>query len=148
MKKLIVSFIALTMLLSVISLASCAKKEQGSNNGPSVNNGDDRLWLDNLPDDIDLQGETVTFVGHGHANAERFALEGTFVDEPNGDTVADAMYESVENVKRRFNVEIETITTSGLLVDTITNQLMAGDSDYDIIEGYGFYDISLASSGM
>ena len=104
MKKLIVSFIALTMLLSVISLSSCASKQQGSNNNGSINEGDDRIWYDNLPD-IDLQGETVTFVGHGQGNAERFGLEGTFVDETNGDIVNDAMYESTENVKRPIHGE-------------------------------------------
>lgn len=147
MKRVIVLLLAITMLFSVLTLASCAENKTETNNNQGVQQGDDRIWLDNLSDDIDLQGETVTFVGHGQANAERFGLEGTFVDEPDGETVNDAMYESVENVKRRFNVEIECIDSTGLLKDTIVNQLMAGDSDYDVVAGYAYYDFSLASSG-
>ena len=147
MKKIIVFLLAMTMVFSVLTLASCAEKKTETNKGGNDNVDDGRIWLDNLPDDIDLQGETVTFVGHGSSTAERFGLEGTFVDEPNGDTVADAMHESTENVKNRFNVEIECITASDLLTKSITSQLMAGDSDYDVLVGYAYYDFSLASSG-
>ena len=147
MKRLIVSLLALTMLLSVIALASCASKQQGTDDPDNGNLGDGRIWLDNLPDDIDLQGETVTFVGHGMPSAERFGLDGTFVEESDGDSVHGAMYESVENVKKRFNVEIETITSSDSLVSSITSQLIAGDTDYDVLAGYAYYDVTLASSG-
>ena len=147
MRKIIVFLLALTMVFSTITLASCAEKNTNTNTNNDQSPTDDRIWLDNLPDDIDLGGETVTFVGHGMASAERFGLEGTFVDESDGESVNNAMYESTENVKRRFNVEIETITSSDSLVSSITSQLMAGDSDYDVLAGYGFYDVTLASSG-
>jgi len=147
MKRVIVLLLALTMVFSALSLASCAENQTQTNNNNNQENGDDRIWLDDLSDDIDLEGETVTFVGHGNAAAERFGLEGSFVDEPDGETVNDAMYESTENVKRRFNVEIECITASNMLSDSIVNQLMAGDTDYDVLAGYAYYDFSLASNG-
>ena len=131
MKRVIVFLLALTMVFSAITLASCSEKQQDKGNN-NQSQDDDRIWLDNLPDDIDLEGETITFVGHGVALAERFGLEGTFVDEDDGDSVNGAMYASEENVKNRFNVEIEKITTSNTLADSISSQLMAGDSDYEL----------------
>ena len=146
MKRIIVLILALTMVFSVLTLAACA---EDTTNDKNVNNDpdDDRIWLDDLSDDINLEGQTVTFVGHGLASAERFALDSTFVDETDGDNVDSAMYESEENVKKRFNVEIEKVTANNTLTNSISNQLMAGDTDYDILAGYGYYDVTLASSG-
>ena len=146
MKRVIVFLLALTMVFSAITLASCSEKQQDKGNN-NQSQDDDRIWLDNLPDDIDLEGETITFVGHGVALAERFGLEGTFVDEDDGDSVNGAMYASEENVKNRFNVEIEKITTSNTLADSISSQLMAGDSDYDILAGHAHADFGMAANG-
>ena len=146
MKRIIVLLLALTMVFSVLTLASCAENTT-TDKGGNKDTGDDRIWLDDLSDDIDLGGETVTFVGHGMASAERFGLDGTFIEENDGDSVNAAMYDSVENVKNRFNVEIETITSSDSLVSSISSQLMAGDTDYDVLAGYAYYDATLAASG-
>ena len=147
MKKIISLVIALAAVFSCLTLASCAEKTQNKVDGSQTDVGEDRMWLDDIPEDVTLEGSTVTFVGF--SGGFEPGLAGTYVEEDTGEIVDTAIYESVQSIKNRFSVELEfiTATNGGSLTDSIKNQLMAGDSDYDILSAYGFYDISLAASG-
>lgn len=90
---------------------------------------------DNLPDNLDYKGETVSFFYR-----EEVADEFT-VPEMNGDIVNDALYSSHRLVEERLNVKIETVTMKGQAVDDrntfmnhITSTVMAGEDAYDWVD--------------
>lgn len=146
MKKIISFVIALTTVLSCLAMISCAEnatKDPSGETGPE----EERRWLDDIPEDLTLEGSTVTFVGHHESGAFDAGLAGTYVEEDTGDSVDTALYESVESIKKRFSVDLEFLDVPNTLTNSIKSQLMAGDSDYDILAGYGYYDIGLATDG-
>lgn len=146
MKRIISFIIAIVAVLMCLAMISCAKGNSGSKRPDDVINGDKR-WADDIPEDVTLEGQTVTFVGYTSSGAFEPALTGTYVEEDTGEIVDTALYESVSDIKARFAVELEFIDASDYLTNAIINQLMAGDSDYDILAAYAFYDITLAADG-
>ncbi|MBQ8510765.1 MAG: hypothetical protein IJ493_12750 [Clostridia bacterium] len=92
-------------------------------------------YADNLPDDLNFGGETVTFLYRDEI-ADEF-----FTDESNGDIVNDTLYESIRSVEERLNVYIETVRREGHLtsvrqeyMDHITSSVLAGDDTYDWVD--------------
>lgn len=93
------------------------------------------LYPDDLPDDLDLGGETVTFL------YRQEILDEFYVDSQNGDIVNDALYDSLRSVEERLNVNIEAIAREGHLTNVrdeymnhITSTVMAGDDTYDWVD--------------
>jgi len=147
MKRIISFVIAMTAIMSCLVLASCADNtKKGPSEDQSVVN-DERRWLDDIPEDVTLEGSVVTFVGHGETGAFEPGLAGTYVEEDTGEIVDTALYESVREIEARFLVDIEFVDATNTLTNAIKKNLMSGDDDYDVLVGYGFYDISLATEG-
>ena len=90
---------------------------------------------DNLPDNLDFGGETVTFLYRAEI-VDEFSVE-----EQNGDVVNDALYNSHRAVEERLNVKFETVTMNGqngadrnTFMNHITSTVMAGDDAYDWVD--------------
>ena len=90
---------------------------------------------DNLPDDLNFGGETVTFF-YRQDIASEFVVE-----EQTGDVVDDALFNSHMSVEQRLGVNIETVLMPGqngedrnTYMAHITNTIMAGDDAYDWVD--------------
>lgn len=152
MKRIITAFLALTLMLSIVALASCAEKE--TKNPNNSNQNDSRIYLDNIPDDVNFADaaeneKTVTFVYVEGTNGT-FTQRSISVEEITGDTVDTKIYDRNQTISNRFGIEIESICASSSisgLQGAINPILQAGDPDYDIIAGYQYYDLKIAQNG-
>ena len=103
--------------------------------GPAVDaNG---YELDDLPDDLNYNNATVTFLTWEDVEHEEF-----FVESQNGDVVNDAMYTRQQIVEERLGIRIEEIMTKGNASYTsnwlsyVQNDNMSGSHAFDMMAGY------------
>ena len=127
--------ISIALLLCLL-LAACGEEAPVASGGttPAPETTVD-LYPDDLPDDLDLGGETVTFL------YRQEILDEFYVDSQNGDIVNDALYDSLRSVEERLNVNIEAIAREGHLTSVraeymnhISSSIMAGDDLYDWVD--------------
>lgn len=141
MKRIITAFLAVVLVFSIVVLASCAEKDNQNQN--NTNQGNDRTFLDNIPDDVDFADAAenerrVTFVYVEGTNGT-FTQRSIAIEEITGDTVDTKIYERNKTIQNRFGIEIESVCASASisgLQSSINPVLQAGDPDYDIIAGY------------
>lgn len=92
-------------------------------------------YPDDLPEDLDYNGESVTFLYRDEVSEEFFA------DSLNGDVVNDAQFNSIQATKERLNVDIALVAEPGHLTSVrqtymngIINSIQAGDDVYDWVD--------------
>ena len=154
MKKIITALLAISMVFTVLCLASCAEKQQTQNNDDKLENVGD-IYLDNIPEDVNFSDlddneKTVTFVYTEGANGT-YTGRSIKVDDITGDSVDAKLYERNQTIEARFGITIESIqagTTISDLQNKISAVLTAGDSDYDVIAGYQYFDLNMATLGF
>ena len=147
MKRIIALLIAVITLLSVISLAACAEKQDDGNKGNGNNNTQAPTRLDHLPD-LDFEGTSVKFaVAEG--NNGSFTERSIRVEEENGNSVDSQILARNAGIEERLNLTIDLALITGYkeLTSLINSSLAAGDTDYDVIGGYQYFDINLATKG-
>jgi len=146
MKRIIAFVVALLSIVSVLSLAACAEKATDTNK-ENNNNNQAPTRLDHLPD-LDFEGTSVKFaVAEG--NNGTFTERSIRVEEENGNSVDSQILARNAGIQERLNVNIELALITGYkdLTSTINASLAAGDTDYDVIGGYQYFDINLATKG-
>ncbi|MBE6610843.1 MAG: hypothetical protein E7632_00005 [Ruminococcaceae bacterium] len=123
------------LLLLCMLLASCGGSDAPADNTTTAPETTADLYPDDLPDDLDFGGETVTFL------YRQEILDEFYVDSQNGDIVNDALYDSLRAVEERLNINIEAIPREGHLTNVrdeymnhITSTVMAGDGTYDWVD--------------
>lgn len=87
---------------------------------------------DSLPDDLDFGGETINIFYFGLDDSKNFDAVG----EMGGDIVLDSVYQRNLRTEERLNVTLNWIEGSsdwGEFPNEVSNALMAGVSDYDLI---------------
>jgi len=140
----IISLLLLAILsFNLFSCADNAEKKPAENGSVATT-----PWLDNLPEDLKFNDETVTFVTTAGGHNIRSILP----DETSADTVDLAVFQRNARVSQRLGVNIDMIQTennyrSSLIYSSVLTQLGAGSTDYDIIAGTALFDITLASKG-
>ncbi len=153
MKRIITALLAVTMVFSVICLASCAEKQTTTDtNNDNVVSGD--IYLDNIPEDVNFANadeteRTVTFVYVEGKNGT-YTARSIKVDDLTGDSVDTKIYERNKTIESRFGITIESIMQGdaiNTLQSNISSVLQAGDPDYDVIAGYQFFDLNMATLG-
>lgn len=147
MKRIIALVIALVTVFSVLSLAACAEKNTNTDDGGNQTETGAPTKLDNLPD-LDFEGTSVKFaVAEG--NNGSFTERSIRVEEENGNSVDSKILERNAGIQERLNVNIELALITGYkdLTSTVNASLAAGDTDYDVIGGYQYFDINLATKG-
>ena len=131
-----IAFLLLTAMLA--SLAACGGDAPASSDttaADTASTAPETRYPDDLPEDLDLGGETVTFLYREEK------LNEFFVEEATGDVVDDALYNSHRAVEERLNVNIETIAREGHLnpargeyMTHVSTTAMAGDDLYDWVD--------------
>jgi len=105
-------------------------------------------WLDDLPDQMDLDGRTMRFLVQTAENASNEVL----VEDMNGEVINDAVFTRNSNLEERLNASMsqELITSGGF--DTATRQLtelvLAGSDDFDLFCSNSFTTVLLAVDGI
>ena len=98
---------------------------------------------DNLPSDLNYNGETIRVWGRAVDNVF-YDTEWEFVEEMNGEVFNDAMYDRELAVEGRLNINIEkTLTTTSY--QNAYKAVKAGDDSFDILFANA-YDV--ASHGL
>ncbi len=106
-------------------------------------------YLDDLPDDLNLNNETVTFLYRAEIGNE------FYVEEANGDVVNDAIYNSFLAVEERLNCDMDVVLRNGHLMDSrdeyknhIKNSVVAGDDLYDWVDNMVGFGPNMALEGI
>ena len=146
MKRIITLLLACVMLLTSVMAISCANNEPSDSN--NQDDGNDRIYLDQLPDDLDFQGQEICFVFAEGTNG--FTQRSIEVEEESADSVDKVVYQRNVTVETRLNVDVVSFQASTSitgLAGAITSSLSAASGEYDVIAGYQYYDIGLATEG-
>lgn len=137
-KQLLAALFCGLMILSGVSCGSDTQTQSDNTtttDNTSAETATERKWLDNLPDDLNYNGEKVTFL-YREEVADEFS-----VDSENGEIVNDAVFSSFRTVEERLNVDIEVVkrlghymTSRNEYMDHISTTVIAGDDVYDWVD--------------
>ena len=129
------------ILAAILSYSACGNIEtENGGNDSSIESTQTEVVTsdpsdDELPEDLNFGGETVTFLYRSEIADEFYS------EEANGDVVNDALYDSRRSVEERLNVKIEVITQPGqngadrnTYLNLIRSNIMANDDVYDWID--------------
>ena len=149
MKKVLLLLIAFSMIASLVFTA-CARSNKDDKTDVTTPAVEDELtWADK---DFDFGGQKISFVyvegEEGGFTRKSISPDMDAYDE--SDDVVKALYERNLKIQNKYNVEIEAILgADGIsgLTGAISNSLAAGLPDYDVIAGFQYYDIPLATKG-
>ena len=150
MKKLLSALLILSM---GVCFAACGGGGGGSaSGGPAQADAGgvtetvtQRTFIDKLPADLDLGGESVRILSLDKGQA------GDFYPEQSGDVVEDALYERTVAVEERLNVKIEPTPINVEFTDylaAVRKILLAGEDAYDAIYMWQYDFAPLAVDGF
>ena len=143
MKKLIAFVLALSSLALLV--CACAQKEDNKN-GDDVK-VEEKRWLDNLPEDLDLGGADIKFI-ISDADGQTLSERSIYVEEDDGDIVNSAIYNRNKSIEDRLNCTITLLEArQDGIQGAVTPSLMAGDDDYDVLGGRQHDDIDICLEG-
>ena len=142
LKKLCIILLVFSILLPLLS--GCAGKDQdktlsGGDNIETPDSGDantpettERIQPD-LPDDLNFNGETFTFLvtGHGYGYGYYETVD-IYTEEQNGETLNDAVYIRNRNVEAKLNINIAEHKSDNVASDA-KKAIQSGDGSYDAI---------------
>jgi hypothetical protein len=97
---------------------------------------------DAMPEDLNFEGKEITILSRGRD----WCKDEISVNEINGDLVNDAVFNRNAAVESRLNVKIVNHMIAGTgdyeIVDLMRKQVPSGSSDYDVIVGPSYADLS------
>jgi len=148
MKRILTIFLALVTLLSVLAMFACAPDTAGENQDDEGTDTDGTTYDPKLAD-LDFGGEEIHFV-FAESAVDNYTARSIQVDEDNGNSVDTQLITRNANVENILGVTIDSYqasTSISGLKGAISNSLAAGNGQYDIIAGYQYFDISMATEG-
>ena len=100
-------------------------------------------------EDLDFEGTAIKFALSSAEATNSIGHIACYVEEKNGDTVVDAVYDRNQLIQSTLNVEIQVVATSNhtQFTDTVKQALAAGDDEYDWLWGQQANDIDLCIDG-
>ena len=124
----------LTLILLCGLISSCGNVEPTespeetslSENAETVESVDPDNVCD-LPSDVRFDGETFTFAVYENANTQNLMI----VDEEDGETINDAIYQRKIKTEERLGVTIEQVIYNDNF-NEFQNPILAGDNAYDV----------------
>ena len=143
MKKTITASVLLASLLLSLCTVGCGGDTESpavtdtASNGTETEAQTEPLWLDSLPQDLDLGGETVIIRCRGNdGNILEIAPENEI-----GDVLNDAVFRRNRDVEARLNVDIVLSPGEGWEsyskeITTLRASVAAGDNAWQIIAGW------------
>ncbi len=130
--------IASTLLAASLLTTACggdAPSTDTTASGETTAAAVEDKYLDDLPADLNLDGETVTFLYRAEKSNEFWAESET------GDIVDDALFKSISSVEERLNVDITAELREGHYnpargeyMSHVSNTILAGDALYDWVD--------------
>ncbi len=150
----------LCAILTASAMASCGGDAPADTSAPPASDstapdntdeltGRDAVKAD-VPAEINYNGDTVTILTR---SAEQFLKEFK-AEEETGDIVNDAIYDRNLHVEDTMNVRIALIERPGgwgdhtTFMDTVRQEVFAGDNSYDVISFYAYCNPMLAVDGV
>ena len=118
----------LVIILAVCVLASCGGTDGPNSDSPKMNED----AIDNLPDDLNYDGEQITFLYWGYD----FLTWELTSDGSTGDIVEKAINKRNNTVQDRLNVKLNYIKgeiPAEVFSPTVRDEIMSGSKDYDLI---------------
>ena len=88
---------------------------------------------DDLPDNLDFDGQTITFFYRDLEDIEKYMMEG---ENNGGDVLFDAVYRRNQTVQERLNVKFafkKGPEVSQKFNDEIPKYILAGEADWDVL---------------
>jgi len=106
-------------------------------------------YLDALPESMDLAGEIIRFVCDEDPY-NQLTMRSLVSEELTGDNVDDAVYKRNNIVMDRFNMDLEIVKTGNpdQVPEFVRQSILSNADDYDVVAGYQYYSIRLASEGL
>lgn len=167
MKKLISLLLcAMVVLTLVAALASCANDSDGNDNGTTTPSPDSQTPTDTAPDSGNIGSDTTTGANEADDLGD-VRFEGSTYDilsreltayevessDISGDLVGDAVHGRNVALEERFGIKINVVKKPGNwdnrddFMSTVTNSIMAGTHDYDLVMTHSAYIVNLALKG-
>ena len=151
MKKLLIFVLAVLMVVSSL-FVSCAEVEP-SEEVQSTEGTSEELVTDNDHDDlgeVDLGGRDITVI----SRVEPVNDSEVYVEEMDSDPINDAVYNRNLALEERLHCNIEVVqhlpepgSVAGEVVDAVSNMVIAGGTDYNIVANCSYTSMTLALQG-
>ena len=144
MKKIISIILSLVFVLACLALVSCAKDDtvEGGGDKPVETDHDHPL----LSAGLDFEDEEIRIVvASNNLARDSIAAISVDVDEKNGETLVDSIYDRNATVERALGVDIQLIDVfphSGF-TNSVKDVLISGTDEYDIFFAQQAGDINL-----
>ena len=150
MKKALIWLMAAVMLLSV--LVACVESGSGDET-QSTEAQSEQLETNNDRDDlgeVDLGGRKITVI----SRVEPVNQSEVYVEEMDSDPIIDAVYNRNLALEERLKCNIEVVqllpepgSVAGEAVDAVSNMVIAGGKDYNIVANCSYTSMTLAMQG-
>ena len=151
MKKILMLALVVLMVLPCL-LVSCVEQNQGDES-QSTNANSEQLETSNDRDDlgeVDLGGRDITVV----SRVEAVNQSEVYVEEMDSDPINDAVYNRNLALEERLKCNINVVqllpepgSAAGEAVDAVTNMVVAGSQDYNIVANCSYTSMTLALNG-
>lgn len=152
-RKILSTVMCFLLVASTLIVTSCTEGNNGgtSTNGTSTNPGDPGTpdvptYKPNFADYSDEE-RTITFA-FAEGSQDDFTARSISVDELGDDDVDNAIYTRNKTIEADLGVVIDSYQASTSiqgLEDAIGIAVSQGDPEYDVIVGYQYYDIIMAT---
>ncbi|MDD4772831.1 MAG: hypothetical protein PHZ09_04420 [Eubacteriales bacterium] len=142
MKRFFVVFLLLALLLPAVSCADNAAGTSSDLTGAETETpATEKLYLDNLPADLDFDGRTIRMVTNDKASFETL--------EDAADVVDTEVYKRNRKIEERLNLILEPLINEdwGTAASLLKSSVLAGSDEFDLYGGYCYWSIDLATSG-
>ena len=130
--------------------AGSAETQAPSGNDPAVTEPEDTLFApSDIPADLKFEGETIKFLYWSDVENPEF-----FVEDQNGESVNDAIYNRNAKVEEQFGVTLEFTGTPGnfnnqkAFVNQCINSTQSGADAHDFFCGYSMSGATLMCEGI
>ena len=152
MKKLLVWVLLVTMMLTAV-LSACANNPQNDPQQGESSSGEQETIENNDKDDlgeVDLGKRDIVII----ARTEGVNQNEVYVEEMDSDPINDAVYNRNLALEERLNCNIDVVqllpepgSIAGEAVDAVTNMVVAGGTDYNIVANASYTSMTLALQG-
>ena len=143
---------SLALLLLAGSLAACSTPDDSPDTPTATTSAlieteDETAIRDNLPDDLNYNGDTITFISQ---YVEGLTSGEVAVPELNSDPINDSVYERNKYVENRLNIKIDHIaekTDDYGVVSKAVTAVQSGTNEYDVITSPAYVVLEQSLSG-
>ena len=150
MKKFMIWALLAAMLLTGV-LAGCASDPQGDPSDTTGQKDEEQLQSPDRDDlgDVDLGGRDIVVI----TRVEAVNQDEVYTEELNSEPVNDAVYNRELSLEERLKCNLEVVqllpgdTAAQEAVDEVSNMVIAGGTDYNIVANCSYTSMTLALQG-